>query len=411
VVASSATSLAAQSVDADLLSRVIATADRGQLVAEGDITALRALGPAGLEAVLSVSEGKLAGAAGVNASWERLIDRVAAQKDARYSRLFWHTDLELAKAAAAVSGKPILSLHLLGDLREDYSCANSRLFRAILYPDASVGAALRDDFILHWWSSLQVPRITVEYGDGRRLQATVTGNSIHYVLDAQGRPLDAIPGLMSPRRFLEQLQWARQLHQGLREATPFQRATAVSMAHGFRIAEIDSRHQGLAGTRLPAAPAVAEATRALAAERLTMSKSAMPTETAAIEELGMPAPEPNSPADRRRLALLTAQEAAGLIITSPVVDRHLASSTAAESITMSLVASVAGDTAISYYDLLPRTSAWFADNSAGDDLQALNRRISTEVFLTPHDDPWMGIDPGLAYLALPDNGLVEALSP
>jgi hypothetical protein len=216
---------------------------------------------------------------------------------------------------------------------------------------------------------------------------------------------------MSPRRFLEQLQWARQLHQGLREATPFQRATAVSMAHGFRIAEIDSRHQGLAGTRLPAAPAVAEATRALAAERLTMSKSAMPTETAAIEELGMPAPEPNSPADRRRLALLTAQEAAGLIITSPVVDRHLASSTAAESITMSLVASVAGDTAISYYDLLPRTSAWFADNSAGDDLQALNRRIYTEVFLTPHDDPWMGIDPGLAYLALPDNGLVEALSP
>src|SRR6185295_9135465 len=64
---------------------------------------------------------------------ERLVDAVAAQKYATFSRLYWYRDLDTAQRAARASGKPILSLRMLGRLDEDLSCANSRLFRVVLY--------------------------------------------------------------------------------------------------------------------------------------------------------------------------------------------------------------------------------------------------------------------------------------
>src|SRR5262245_53343995 len=50
------------------------------------------------------------------------IDAVAHQKYASVSRLYWHTDLESAKAAARVYRRPILHLRMLGRLDEDLSC-------------------------------------------------------------------------------------------------------------------------------------------------------------------------------------------------------------------------------------------------------------------------------------------------
>ena len=64
---------------------------------------------------------------------QELADEVAGQYHATTSRLFWHTDLELAKRKAAEEGKPILSLRMLGKLTDQYSCANSRFFRTALY--------------------------------------------------------------------------------------------------------------------------------------------------------------------------------------------------------------------------------------------------------------------------------------
>jgi hypothetical protein len=59
------------------------------------------------------------------------IDAVAHQKYATVSRLYWHTTLASAKAAARELGRPILHLRLLGKLDEDLSCANSRLLYGI----------------------------------------------------------------------------------------------------------------------------------------------------------------------------------------------------------------------------------------------------------------------------------------
>src|SRR5258706_16355473 len=133
------------------------------------------------------------------------LDAVCAQIDAHTSLLYWFTDLSAAIAEARRSGKPILSLRLLGRLDEELSCANSRFFRTTLYANEKVSGYLRDHFILHWQSVRPVPHITIDFGDGRRIERTITGNSIHYLLDANGEVVDALPGLYGPRAFLEGL--------------------------------------------------------------------------------------------------------------------------------------------------------------------------------------------------------------
>src|ERR1043166_2351511 len=134
-----------------------------------------------------------------------IFDAVGRQRDNYASQLYWFTDFDQAKTAAAAAGKPILSLRLLGQLDEEYSCANSRFFRTTLYANAEVSQFIRDHFILHWQSVRPVPRITIDMGDGRRIERTITGNSIHYILNADGEPVDALPGLYGAKTFVREL--------------------------------------------------------------------------------------------------------------------------------------------------------------------------------------------------------------
>jgi len=83
------------------------------------------------------------------------------------------------------------------------------VLRKLLYPDPQINQVLRRDFVLHWQSVRPVPKITIDFGDGQRIERTLTGNSVHVVLDARGRPADALPGLFAREVFLEQLAQAR----------------------------------------------------------------------------------------------------------------------------------------------------------------------------------------------------------
>jgi hypothetical protein len=129
------------------------------------------------------------------------LDRLCAQKDAHTSMLFWFTDLAAASTEARRTNRPILSLRLLGRLDEELSCANSRFFRKLLYPSPQINQLLRDHFVLHWQCVRPVPKVTIDFGDGRRIEKTLTGNSVHVVLDPRGRPVDALPGLFAPGVF------------------------------------------------------------------------------------------------------------------------------------------------------------------------------------------------------------------
>jgi hypothetical protein len=68
--------------------------------------------------------------------------------------------------------------------------------------------------------------------------------------------------------------------------------------------------------------------------------------------------------------------------------------------------SIALDTVRNEYLLHRRIHAWFA---AGDvrDVPAFNERVYAELFLTPSDDPWLGLLPA-GYTGLENNGVVAA---
>src|SRR3989442_706572 len=68
-----------------------------------------------------------------------------------------------------------------------------------------VSKFLREIFVLHWKSVRPVPKVTIDFGDGRVVERTITGNSIHYVLDGDGNVIDGIPGLYGPEAFRQQL--------------------------------------------------------------------------------------------------------------------------------------------------------------------------------------------------------------
>ena len=53
-----------------------------------------------------------------------------------------------------------------------------------------------------------VTKVTIDFGDGRKLERTITGNSVHYILDSSGRPIDAIPGLYGLKAFPKQVKQA-----------------------------------------------------------------------------------------------------------------------------------------------------------------------------------------------------------
>ncbi|OLE33655.1 MAG: hypothetical protein AUI36_28380, partial [Cyanobacteria bacterium 13_1_40CM_2_61_4] len=188
------------------------------------IAELRALGPAGLSSLFELYGAEINrhvsnSLALATPEWQRLtaaLDAVSQQKDSYLSELYWYTDFGQAKAAARAAGKPILSLRLLGKLNEEFSCANSRFFRTVLYSNANVSQALRERFILHWQSVRPAPRVTIDFGDGRKLERTITGNSIHYVLDADGHVIDALPGLYGPDAFLRALAPAEDVSRRLR---------------------------------------------------------------------------------------------------------------------------------------------------------------------------------------------------
>jgi hypothetical protein len=163
--------------------------------------------------------------------WNELIDEVGGQRYCSVSRLYWHTDMDQAQSEAQRAGKPILSLRLLGNLTDEFSCANSRFFRTTLYANADISRYLREHFVLHWQSVRPVPRITIDFGDGRKLERTITGNSIHYLLHSDGQPIDALPGLYGPASFL---QWLERMKQAATTFAALDRQARVSWLSGWK---------------------------------------------------------------------------------------------------------------------------------------------------------------------------------
>jgi hypothetical protein len=346
------------------------------------------------------------------------LDALCHQRDCYASQLYWHTDLEQAKATAKVTGKPILSLRLLGNLDEELSCANSRFFRVALYANTEISRTLRDRFVLHWSSERPVPKLTLDFGDGRKLTRTLTGNSIHYVLDADGRPIEALPGLYSPQVFLTQLQQIdaafQRYQQASNDSTQIQSGQFWRNYHHDRlIAAQTAWRQELrqAGLKIPPVLNDTPVQDPRVAARIALSKSRVElpivvqfgaatrtqgellqiTDEAAWQKLASRVP---SQLDANSLALMQSKLEPN---TSP---------TALTTTARQFERNMALDTARNEYILHSMIHQWFMAGNDTSDWVTLNQRVYTEMFLTPKSDPWLGLNPQDAFAAIEDNGVL-----
>ena len=77
-----------------------------------------------------------------------------------------------------------------------------------------------------------------------------------------------------------------------------------------------------------------------------------------------------------------------------------------------LSASIAQDTVRNEYLFHRRIHTWLAEGKLPDgrpasDVDCLNERVYTDLFLTPSSDPWLGLLPPDTYSALPNDGLCK----
>ena len=391
------------------------------VVAADAVKNLRAMGREGLDALFLkyAAEIRQYGETGTGSeNWDRIasaIDTVAMQRDAYASHLFWQTNLERAMAEAQKTGKPILSLRLLGNLNEEFSCANSRLFRSILYSNAEIAKYLSENYILHWQSVRPAPKVTIDFGDGRKIERTLTGNSIHYVLDPKGVIIDALPGLYSPQAFLKFLQDAKTAYDT--PARPGFTAKGKYAAYRKqvydRISAERTKNLRLSKVTLtePKAPAGSVPT-AIEASVRTMSKMVVINEIAILDAISDDFSKYHSQLgldDWRKLAAVHAPDAKIDENGLAFIRRQVGNTVPSEQfsrLVKNLEDFAALDTTLNDYVFRTRVFSVLSENN-NDRLEQINERIYAQIFLTPRSDEWLGLYSPDVYTALDGNGIIK----
>jgi hypothetical protein len=394
------------------------------------IEELRAAGPAGLEALQRHAPPQPLDTSRGRSGWQNAVDRVSGQYDCSASRLYWYTDLGAARAEAKRVDKPILSLRLLGKLDEEFSCANSRFFRTTLYANREVGDYLREHFVLHWKSVRPVPKVTIDYGDGRKIERTITGNSIHYVLDSDGRVVDALPGLYSAKWFLDGLKKAEGTAKALGNQAEDKRSASLADYHRAESQRIGAAFE----TDLTAARSLisqGQATQAgpsgvpgfvSAGNATKVARSKGKVEKPVLRSAFSPGDFAGGGVDDAtwdQIAALHLHEMsldanAKTLIgsknpTATQAGRAAISKSIAESpvirVIRNLEHSIGEDTVKNEYILHREIHDWLAGEDTRLDVDALNSKVYAQLFLTPDSDPWLGLVPPDTFSALQNDGL------
>ncbi|MBK9527694.1 MAG: hypothetical protein IPO41_05105 [Acidobacteria bacterium] len=382
------------------------------------IRELRAMGRTGLDALFvkyaaDVESYSKTGERTDN--WQNIanaIDTVAMQKDAYASHLYWYTDLEEAKRVAAKQGKPILTLRLLGNLNEEFSCANSRLFRALLYSNDEVSTYLRDNYILNWKSVRPAPRITIDFGDGRKIERTITGNSIHYIIAADGQVIDAIPGLYSPAAFMKYLVQANEMNAKLKALPRDQHAIALMKYRKTSFDQIIKDRTKTVETAGVAMTETASGTLAILAAPMAVAKMVVVDEYSILRvyddfakfEAGIKFDDwhklsslytPNPTPDAKSIAFIRRQNAK----TGLSEDEF-------KGLFAKLNKFVALDTTRNDFLFHTKIYEWLNRPRGFNNLEALNSQVYDKIFQTPEYDKWLGLYSSDVYTALDGNGLI-----
>jgi hypothetical protein len=387
------------------------------------IEELRALGPTGLQTLMARYADEIKNhidnpTLKPDAEWQRItkaLDAVSGQKNSYVSGLYWYTDLNEAQKVANQTHKPILSLRLLGRLTDELSCANSRFFRTVLYSNAEIASVLRERFVLHWQSERPAPVITIDFGDGRKLERTVTGNSIHYVLDSSGAPIDAFPGLYGPQAFLRGLKEAEQMFSATSSLRDLNRLFVLrnfhrshnyntSLAWLTDIAKIGGKvPEGVTVVKGPHGEYRAIEVAPAAVTKMITEQTILRQMQGATEALGRVTDEDAW----RKIAQLHAADAVLDGRSIGLIRRQNPSLSEQEFAAMlkNFQQLVALDTVRNEYLMHAKLAVWLSQNPTSTDLEKLNEKVYAELFLTPKSDPWLGLLDKDVYVGIDNSGV------
>jgi hypothetical protein len=258
--------------------------------------------------------------------------------------------------------------------------------------------------------------VTIDFGDGRKLERTLTGNSIHYVLDSRGRVVDALPGLYGPQAFLRSLSQieaaAKTPEQQANHVTatpyPMARLNAINVGWYSDIQKIGGKApQGFFVAQTADGTPTAIQVAALAMTKRVTEANILRSITATPEALSAITDESlwnkiaqlhiaDAEFDARSLGLIRRQTQGALSAT----DEHKAFA----ALVKKLQQNIALDTVRNEYLLHTKLYGWFLEKE-NRELSKLNRRVYSELFLTPASDPWLGLFSPDVYTALEGGGL------
>jgi hypothetical protein len=261
----------------------------------------------------------------------------------------------------------------------------------------------------------------IDFGNGRVLERTVGGNSIHYILDSAGRPVDALPGLYHPAAFLAALTRVEPLARELGSLPAAQAQIRVAEFHRQGASELERVVAGVGSV-----PGLSRGSSLREAEPVAVTKAAMEMPVAARLDLGRPltlaqlrgleaanvawsrlgerlyADVPGARLDAKSRALLRALEPSDW--TQPGSKLNEAGM---NELLIRFDASLRKDTAHNELQLHARLHEWLAARPALS-LQALNERVYRELFLTPAEDAWLGMATPLLFSGLMRDGVTQA---
>ena len=382
------------------------------------IRELRAMGSVGLDALFvkyAADIDRFTTTDEADENWKRIaaaLDTVAMQKDAYTSHLYWYTDFDEAKRVAKAKNKPILTLRLLGNLNEEFSCANSRLFRAILYSNVRVSKYLRENYVLHWKSVRPAPRITIDFGDGRKIERTITGNSIHYVLDANGNVIDAIPGLYTPTAFLKYITQANDTNKAVQQLPLAQQNRALMKYRKDNFEAIVRDRNKVIRTSGVQMAETKTGSLAILAAPMAMSKMVIVDEYSILrvyDDFAKFEPSVNYD-DWNKLAAAYSPPQKLDTNSIAMIRRQNAKTGLTEDEFTGLFAKldsfIALDTTRNDFLFHTKLYEWLNRDRLGD-LDSLNAQVYDKIFQTPNTDKWLGLYSNDVYTALDGNGIIK----
>ncbi|WP_372364982.1 hypothetical protein [Candidatus Uabimicrobium sp. HlEnr_7] len=290
--------------------------------------------------------------------------------------------------------------------------------RTVLYANKRLSTYLRNNFILCWQSERPVPVVTIDFGNGRIVKRTITGNAAHYVMDSQGNLLDVIPGIYSAKTFQQVLTESFRLWDMVNDVSGFRRELILEAHHRVRLKKIrkawnrDLKKLGLTNISQSKPSGSSKSMRAV---RRTKSKRGIEIPVMQIVQK-----LPGISTLRQKTLKSTWQQMAHLHGENAKLDsgslnfikwqnpiKITASKALIENPLARLISnfeqSLAVDTIRNEYEFHSQIHQWFCEGEQTKGFTYINNRVFSEIFLTPANEPLL--DLGNAYTGLRSGGI------